>query len=234
MQTTHHRIVCVNLDNSNVLHDVMRSLCADSTEVPTVYDLVIDDRDDFSLDTVIRDMFPVCLLPEDEDTPWFVPIAELATKLGEECARSGYIPQTKLFLPEFWESSNGSEDIDHMQLFDLLMALAGDHYKVIGIYSQWTAPMFQVMDMSKGEEHAKLEEPIAGGRRITMPNFSVPCFTHPDRAETVIRTLAKHEPSQVGDYFVNEFVNPILDCVPEGPMSAAVESALMRFVGQTA
>ncbi|MNZ86460.1 hypothetical protein D3C78_1052800 [compost metagenome] len=131
------------------------------------------------------------------------------------------MPLTEMFTRKYYEDGvAASADISCMELMDLLMALAGNHYVVQGIYTQWA------MHSDKAQFGAH-----AGGARITTRHFSVPCLTPPDRAETVIKTLAKHKPHEVGDYFVNEFINPILDCVPEGPMKAAVERSQRRFMG---
>lgn len=219
-QTTHHRIFATNLGGS-VLDDVMADIGADFTGDAGVFDLVIAEGDDFSLDTVIRDMFPARLLPDTAETPWHVDLGVLAEKLGELCEQEGYKPQTGMFTRKYYEDGvQASCDISCIELMDLLMALAGNHYKIEGIYTQWA------MHSDKAQFGAH-----AGGTRITTRHFSVPCFTPPDRAETVIKTLAKHKLCEVGDYFVNEFINPILDCVPEGPMQGAVERAAIRFMG---
>ncbi|MNI44259.1 hypothetical protein D3C76_112720 [compost metagenome] len=221
-QSTHHRIFAVS-HGTDVLLDVMAGICADITEDRKAFDFTIEEGDDCTLDTLIRDMFPARLLPSiGADNPWNADIADLAEKLGELCAEEGYVPQTEMFTRKFYENGvNATCDIDCIQLMDLLMALSGNHYTITGIYTQWA------MHSNKLAFGAH-----AGGTRITTRHFSVPCFTLPERAETVIETLAKHKLCEVGDYFVLEFLNPILDNVPAGPMHTSVERALIRASGE--
>lgn len=219
-QTTHHRIFFSNVTNRNLLNDIADILGMETTADENVFDLIQSEGESTIVCDALSDTLPERLITAGYQDAYEMPFAEVVSAFKQLAINDGVQLVSRLFEVERYETGVTDTDLDCDELYDLLNVLGTTHFKVDGIYTQWA------MHSDKNQFGAH-----AGGTAITTQHFSVPASVYPERAETVIRTLAKHSPDEMGDYFVNEFINPILDRVQQDPLRRSIEAALMRFMG---
>lgn len=218
-QTHHHRIFFANVSNP----DYLEGLCKDLglTKVSdTIYDLALEEGTQLTVEEAVRVAIPVANLGgvDDRDSADLLSMLGCLSRLLQE---RGHLPHSSTFEADVDLQTLEGQDISCLELYDLLSAVAYG-YEVKGIYTQWA------MSSNKAEFGAN-----AGGTRITMRSFSVPCQAYPDRAESVIDLLAKHKDTEIGDVFAMEFVLPLIDnpAILTKEMVLAVQASLHRFFG---
>lgn len=218
-QTTHHRIFFANVTKP----DYLEGLCLDlgfEKVSDTIYDFVLDEGHSMSVEGACRIAVKVASLGNEhgdaEDLQFM--LGALARLLAE---KRGYTPHSTTFDADVDLELLVDQDISCLELFDLLTALSYG-YEVRGIYSQWA------MISTKAEFGAH-----AGGTRITMRDFSIPCQVYPDHAEGLIYLLAQHRPENIGDIYIMKLILPLLEApgILNKTMELSVHAALARFLG---
>lgn len=217
-QTTHHRIFFTSGKTNAVLQEVMDKLCIEPSGMVDVGDLVQQEGNTLTIDEALYSTFPERLLKEGCSDAYDMSLQEIVIELAKIAHVEGIVPVSMLLHVDRYKDGGVEHDIDADELFDLLTILGAGHFKVAGIYSQYA------VFSNKAQYGAHF-----GGTLITTPHFCLPCHVDPERAETVIRTLEKHPLEKMGDYFVNEFINPIMDTIRNAILLKAAESAFYRF-----
>lgn len=218
--TTHHRIFFSNVTNYGLLAELTEVLGMEPTADKGVYDLVQSEGESTIVCDALYDTLPERLVPVGCRDSYDMTFDEVVATFKKLALDENVTLISRLFDLETYTGGDNDTDLDCDDLFDLLSVLGNTHFKVDGIFSQWA------MCSNKNEFGAH-----AGGTQITTQYFCVPVAVYADRAETVIRTLAKHTPEEMGDYFFNEFINPIMDRIFSAPLKEAVEAASARFFG---
>jgi hypothetical protein len=222
-QTSYHRIVFSKVINGSLLLELAEIIGMEPTDNPEVFDLVQSEGESTTIHDALNDLFPERLLRVGCADSFDMTFDELLEEYASLAEAEGVKLISKLFDKARYETYDESMDLDCDELFDLLRVLGSTHFTVDGIYTQWA------MSSSSAVFGAH-----AGGGYITTQYFCVPCDVVPERAETVIRTLAYHTPETMGDYFVNEFINPIMDRLQSPELTEAVIKAFNRFAGYSA
>jgi hypothetical protein len=217
-QTTHHRIFFANVTKP----DYLEGLCLDlgfEKVSDTIYDLVLDEGHSMSVEGACRIAVKVAALGNAEGDP--EDLQFMLGALARLLAERGYTPHSTTFDADVDLELLVDQDISCLELFDLLSALSYG-YEVRGIYSQWA------MNSSKAEFGAH-----AGGTRITMRDFSIPCQVYPNDAEGLIHLLAQHSPENIGDIYLMKLILPLIEMpgILNKTMELSVHAALARFLG---
>lgn len=216
--TTHHRIFFANVTKPDYLEGLCMDLGLEKVS-DTIYDLVLDEGTSMSVEGACRIAIKVAALGNEhgdaEDLQFM--LGSLARLLAER----GYTPHSTTFDADVDLELLVDQDISCLELFDLLSALSYG-YEVRGIYSQWA------MTSNKAQFGAN-----AGGTRITMRDFSVPCSVYPDDAEGLIYLLAQHSPENIGDIYLMKLVLPLIEMpgILNKTMELSVHAALARHLG---
>lgn len=217
-QTTHHRVFFAKVTKPDYLEGLCLDLGMEKVS-DTVYDLVLDEGSTMSVEGACRIAVKVAALGNEEGDP-----EDLQFMLGclaRLLAERGYTPHSTTFDADVDLELLVDQDISCLELFDLLSALSYG-YEVRGIYSQWA------MTSNKAEFGAN-----AGGTRITMRDFSVPCSVYPDDAEGLIYLLAQHSPENIGDIYLMKLVLPLIEMpgILNKTMQLSVHAAMARHLG---
>lgn len=217
-QTTHHRIFFTDVTKPDYLEGLCKDLSFEKID-DTTYDLVLEEGTQLTVEEACRVAVNVAALGNPAGDP-----EDLLFMLGciaRLLADRGYVPHSTTFEADVDLETLSGVDISCLELFDLLSALSYG-YKVKGIYTQWA------MVSNKAEFGAN-----AGGTRITMRSFSIPCQVYPDRAESLIDLLAKHKDTEIGDVFAMEFILPLLEkpMILTKEMELSIQASLHRFFG---
>ncbi|MNB61081.1 hypothetical protein D3C76_237070 [compost metagenome] len=217
-QTTHHRIFFANVTKPDYLEGLCRDLGLEKIS-DSIYDLALHEGNQLSVEGACRIATEVAKLGNEhgdaEDLQFM--LGCMARLLAER----GYTPHSTTFDADVDLELLVDQDISCLELFDLLSALSYG-YEVRGIYTQWA------MTSNKAAFGAN-----AGGTRITMRDFSVPCSVYPNDAEGLIHLLAQHRPENIGDIFIMKLILPLIEMpgILNKTMELAVQSALMRSFG---
>lgn len=217
-QTTHHRIFFTDVTKPDYLEGLCKDLGFEKID-DTTYDLVLEEGTQLTVEEACRVAVNVAALGNPAGDP-----EDLLFMLGciaRLLADRGYVPHSTTFEADVDLETLSGVDISCLELFDLLSALSYG-YKVKGIYTQWA------MTSNKAQFGAN-----AGGTRITMRSFSIPCQVYPDRAESLIDLLAKHKDTEIGDVFAMEFILPLLEkpMILTKEMELSIQASLHRFFG---
>lgn len=217
-QTTHHRIFFANVTKPDYLEGLCMDLGLEKVS-DTIYDLVLNEGTQLSVEGACRIAVRVAELGNEhgdaEDLQFM--LGCMARLLAER----GYTPHSTTFDADADLELLVDQDISCLELFDLLSALSYG-YEVRGIYSQWA------MTSNKAQFGAN-----AGGTRITMRDFSIPCQVYPDDAEGLVHLLAQHRPENIGDIYIMKLIMPLIEMpgILNKTMELAVHAALARFLG---
>lgn len=217
-QTTHHRIFFSNITNAELLSDLADILGMESTEDPNVWDLVQSEGESTIVCDALSDTFPERLLPVGCRDAYDMVFDELVTAFRAMAVEEAITPISRLFDVERYASGVNDTDIDCDELFDLLSVLGSTHFVVDGIFSQWA------MHSDKDQFGAH-----AGGSQITTKHFCSPCRIAPDQAETIIRSMVKHHPIGMGDYYIKNIIAPIMDSIQSDELKESVSAAFRRW-----
>ena len=217
-QTTHHRIFFANVTKPDYLEGLCLDLGMEKVS-DTIYDFVLEEGTSMSVEGACRIAVKVAALGNPDGDP-----EDLLFMLGcvaRLLADRGYTPHSTTFETDVDLELLVDQDISCLELFDLLSALSYG-YEVRGIYSQWA------MVSNKAEFGAN-----AGGTRITMRDFSIPCQVYPDHAEGLIYLLAQHRPENIGDIYLMKLILPLIEMpgILNKTMELSVHAALARFLG---
>ncbi|MCY1292461.1 hypothetical protein D9M68_19250 [compost metagenome] len=216
--TTFHRIFFSNITNPDLLSDVADILGMESTEDPNVWDLVQSEGESTIICDALSDTFPERLLPVGCRDAYDMVFEELVAAFRELAAKEAVTPISNLFDVTRYSTDVNDTDIDCDELFDLLSVLGSTHFVVDGIFTQWA------MHSNKDQFGAH-----AGGSQITTKYFCSPCRIAPEQAETIIRTLVKHRPIEMGDYYVKNFIAPMMDSIRDPGLREATSNAFRRW-----
>ncbi|MNO21053.1 hypothetical protein D3C76_108170 [compost metagenome] len=216
--TTHHRIFFANVTKPDYLEGLCLDLGMEKVS-DTIYDFVLQEGTSMSVEGACRIAVKVAALGNAEGDP-----EDLLFMLGciaRLLADRGYTPHSTTFEADVDLETLVDQDISCLELFDLLSALSYG-YEVRGIYSQWA------MTSNKAQFGAN-----AGGTRITMRDFSIPCSVYPDDAEGLIYLLAQHRPENIGDIYLMKLILPLIEMpgILNKTMELSVHAALARFLG---
>jgi len=216
--TTHHRIFFAKVTNPDYLEGLCLDLGLEKVS-DTVYDLVLSEGNQLSVEGACRIAVKVAELGNSEGDP-----EDLLFMLGciaRLLIDRGYVPHSTTFEADVDLETLVDQDISCLELFDLLSALSYG-YEVRGIYSQWA------MTSNKAQFGAN-----AGGTRITMRDFSIPCSVYPDDAEGLIYLFAQHRPENIGDIYLMKLILPLIEMpgILNKTMELSVHAALARFLG---
>jgi hypothetical protein len=217
-QTTHHRIFFAKVTNPDYLEGLCLDLGLEKVS-DTVYDLVLSEGNQLSVEGACRIAVRVAELGNSEGDP-----EDLLFMLGciaRLLADRGYTPHSTTFDADVDLETLVDQDISCLELFDLLSALSYG-YEVRGIYSQWA------MTSNKAQFGAN-----AGGTRITMRDFSIPCQVYADDAEGLIHLFAQHRPENIGDIYLMKLILPLIEMpgILNKTMELSVHAALARHLG---
>lgn len=216
-QTTYHRIFFSNITNRALLNDLASVLGMETTENMDVFDLIQSEGESTIVCDALSDTFPERLIPVGCQDAYDMPFDDVVIALKKLAEDEDVSLISRLFEVSRYQTGANDTDLDCDELFDLLSVLGNTHFTVDGIYTQWAMSS----DKNRFGAHA-------GGAQVTTQYFCVPCIVTPDRAETVIKTLAKHTPEQMGDYFVHEFINPIMDGICNDTLRNSTEAGFVR------
>lgn len=219
-QTTHHRVYFSNVTNRELLEELTEVLGMEKTEDPDVFDLVQSEGESTVICDALTDTFPERLLRKGCSDVYDMVFDEIVTDFKKLADESNIVPVSQLFEVERYATQNKDVDLDCSELYDLLNVLGVGHYTVDGIYSQWA------MTSNKNVFGAN-----AGGTQVTTRLFSVPCQISPDEAETTVRTMSKHDVSNIGDYFVLKFMAHYIDARASEELQESIIAAFRRMMG---
>lgn len=222
-QNSHHRIFVSNVTDQKLLDDIMTALGIDKADdVKDAYDLVQVEGESLEIGEAMFAGATARGLIFDHEDAEFVPTVELVDRylnLAKEF-NIDLLSSTFVIEKHLCDNFIADTDIDCNELFDILNILGHGRFKVDGIFTQYA------MYSDKSPYGANV-----GGTHLTSQYFCMPTpFLLAERAETVVRTLAKHDHTNVGSYFVNEFIMPILDRVYHEEYCENIMSAIMNFV----
>lgn len=217
-QTTHHRIFFANVTKPDYLEGLCKDLGFEKVD-DTTYDLVLQEGSQLTVEEACRVAVGVAALgnPNGDAQDLLFMLGCIARLLMER----GYLPHSSTFEADVDLETLDGVDISCLELFDLLSALSYG-YEVKGIYTQWAMTSNRAVFGGN-----------AGGTRITMRSFSIPCQVYPDRAEHLIDLLAKHKDSEIGDVFAMEFILPLIEkpMILTKEMELSIQASLHRFFG---
>lgn len=211
---SYHRIVFTNINDYPSLQELVVVLDLQGTDHPDIFDLVQDEGYSLSVRDAIETCGEAYGLYDSEDQGFDVLLAALRDKATE----LAYVPHTRVFEDSYHNPAIET-DINPDELYDLLVVMAGPYFTVDNITTQWS--VFSNKNVAGGH---------SGGSRITTRDFSIPVVMGCDEMETIVNGLAKHTPEQVGDYYVNKFISPLVDehAIKNDAFRKSVARALLR------
>lgn len=222
-QNSHHRIFVSNVTDQKLLDGIMTALGIDKADgVKDAYDLVQVEGESLEIGDALFDAAVARGLIFDSEEPSFMPSVEVAERYAQLAREFKYEPLSSILVTDKYLEPHCdlSTDIDCNELFDILAILGGGRFTIDGIYTQYA------MYSDKSPYGAN-----SGGIHLTTQYFCMPVpFLPPERAETVVRTLAKHDHTNAGAYFVNEFIMPLLDRVYHEEYLENIMSSMMNFI----
>lgn len=216
-QTTHHRIFFSNVTKPDYLEGLCIDLGMDKIS-DSIYDLVLDEGNSMSIENACHIAVRVAALGDTEMMRRS--LQYLLGIMARLMAERSYTPHSTTFDADVDPDQLIDQDISCLELFDLLSALSHG-YEVQGIYTQWA------MSSTKADFGAN-----AGGTRITMRDFSIPCQVLPGEAQDTISLFAKHQPENIGDIYVMKMLLPMIEMpgIINQTMSLSVQAALARHL----
>lgn len=211
---SYHRIVFNNVTDYPSLHELSIVLGLEATNHPDIFDLVQNEGYSLTPKGAIEAIGEAYGLNDGDEDTFTAVLSELQRKAEE----IGYQPFTRVF-DESYHNPAIETDINDDELYDLLTVMAGQYFSVECITTQWS--MFSNKTVAGAH---------TGGSRITTRNFSIPVVMGCDEMESNLNALAKHEPHEVGDYYVNTFVRPLVGeyAIKDGSFRKSVARALIR------
>lgn len=215
--TEYHRIYFSNVTNRALLEELAGVLKLVPTDNQDVYDFIQSEGNSTTVSDALNNTLPERFILTGCGDAHDMTFAEVITAFNKMVKDENITLISKLFDAERYVDNECEDCLEGVELFDLLSLLGNTHFKVDGIYTEWA------LTSSKEVYGAHV-----GGACITTQYFSVPCTVPIDDTEEVIRTIAKQPPEEMGDYFFNVFIKPIMDRVYSSPLTTAIKHTQAR------
>lgn len=186
------------------------------TDRPDVFDLVFEEGSELTVQDAIVQAFPEHIL---EDNVEAYEIYELTNRLVEMGLRQNVVMHTPLFKGVMSNDDIGFDlQISAGQLFDLINILSNG-FEIIGIFSEWSV----FSNRSVMGAHS-------GGSSITTRQFILPTNVDYEGAENMIKTFSSTDPEALGDYYVEQFIKPMMgESIISEELQNAVFESLRRL-----
>lgn len=219
-KNSHMRLFFTNVTNSKSLADMVFALGLEVVDSDRhIYELGMSEGSTLTLEDAIREVMPERMFDHPDDR-WSTDFKYLLGGLCRMAMEYNVTPHSNLWDPANAALCEPSCDITSAELFDLINVLSNG-YEIEAIYEQWAIFSTGVVFGAN-----------SGGTMFTTQYFSTLApYLVPDRVDTVVETLRKHKPSEMGDYFILNFAMFAMDGIRERDLLNSVQDAWLRHFG---
>jgi len=219
-KNSHLRLFFNNVTDQSALKNLVFALGLETVDSERhVYDLGMSEGDTLTLEDAVRSVAPDIMFDHPEDR-WSIDFKYLLGGLCRLAMEYNVAPHSHLWDPANAATCEPTCDITSPELFDLINVLSKG-YEIEAIYEQWAI-------FSTGSVFGA----NSGGTMFTTQYFSTLApYLVPDRVDTVVETLRKHKPSEMGDYFILNFAMFAMDGINERDLMNSVQDAWLRHFG---